>query len=656
MSKRLVVLIVLILLAQMLCYAQWKPLGPEGGDARSLAYDPRNPDRILLGTSAGQLFASTDGGRSWTRSVHFGERDDFVLDNISFDPSNPQTIYVAAWSVEETNGGVFRSDDGGKVWKSLPGVKGKSIRAFAIAESDPKTMFIGALDGVFRSKDRGETWEKITPDNHPDLRNFESIAIDRKDPNIVYAGTWHLPWKTTDGGKSWHNIKNGVIDDSDVFSIIIDRSNGQTVYASACSGIYRSDNSGELFHKIQGIPGSARRTRVLQQDPVNAPVVYAGTTEGLWKTVDGGKNFKRTTPPNYILNDVLVDPRNPQRVLIATDRGGVFASDDGGNSFKTSNTGFSHRQITSVVADAKTPGVFYVSMVNDKEFGGVFVTRDAGQTWSQMSDGLAKKDIFDLEQSSSGALLAATNRGLYRYAPGMREWESINTLVSEKAQIQPKPRKVKGKVIQPKPLPPIVTRTQFDRRALAVDISQERWFAATDQGVIYSDNKGQTWTGGAVEGEPFFVGISHQEELVAAITPSKLAVSTDKGAHWSLKSVPAYAGRLFSVMIDGNSIWLASRGGALRSNDGGQTWTHVLEGLPSRNVFAIQRGSNGALLATVEYGNTVYISHDHGKAWSASARADYALRRAIEHNGRIVAATAFNGIVASDLTPLKASK
>jgi photosystem II stability/assembly factor-like uncharacterized protein len=224
--------------------AQWISLGPDGGDARSLTFDPKTPDRILLGTSAGQLFESHDGGRSWSPTAHFGQRDDYVLDNISFDLKNPNIVYVAAWSVEETNGDLFRSEDGGRTWKAISGMKGKSIRAFAVAESDSKVLTVGALDGVFRSTDSGKTWNKITPDGHPDLRNFESLAVDPKDPNVVYAGTWHLPWKTADGGKTWQNIKNGVIDDSDVFSIIIDHSNTNVVYASACSGIYRSDNSG----------------------------------------------------------------------------------------------------------------------------------------------------------------------------------------------------------------------------------------------------------------------------------------------------------------------------------------------------------------------------------------------------------------------------
>ncbi len=102
----------------------------------------------------------------------------------------------------------------------------------------------------------------------------------------MYAGTWHLAWRTEDGGATWQHINKGMIEDSDVFSIIVDSSNPSVVFASACSGIYKSQNAGELFQKMQGIPFSARRTRVLKQDPGNPAVVYAGTTEGLWRTGD----------------------------------------------------------------------------------------------------------------------------------------------------------------------------------------------------------------------------------------------------------------------------------------------------------------------------------------------------------------------------------
>ncbi len=70
-----------------------------------------------------------------------------------------------------------------------------------------------------------------------------------------------------DGGAHWSNIKQGVIDDSDVFSMIVDPSRPSVMFLSACSGIYRSDNYGSDFRKVQGIPATARRTRSLRHGP-----------------------------------------------------------------------------------------------------------------------------------------------------------------------------------------------------------------------------------------------------------------------------------------------------------------------------------------------------------------------------------------------------
>ena len=216
---------------------QWTALGPDGGDVRSLAYDPQNPDHIFLGTSTGTLFSSTDGGHSWSKFAHLGSGDDYVIDHLAVDPQKPNKMYAAAWSVENQQAGdLFRSNDGGTTWETTPAMHGKSIRALAIASSDSKTLVAGALDGVFRSTDSGKSWQRISSSNQ-EIHNIESIAVDPKDPNVVYAGTWHLAWKTDDGGASWHHINKGMIEDSDVFSIIVDSTNPSVVFASACSGI-----------------------------------------------------------------------------------------------------------------------------------------------------------------------------------------------------------------------------------------------------------------------------------------------------------------------------------------------------------------------------------------------------------------------------------
>ncbi|MEO6830262.1 MAG: transcriptional regulator, partial [Acidobacteriaceae bacterium] len=391
----------------------WTNVGPYGGDARSLAFSPANPSHILMGTTNSWIY-QTDDGTHWTRLNRVSNTDTLVVDHIVFDAANPQRVLVAAWRLDRPDGGIFLSEDGGTKWKPVADMSGQSVRALAQAPSNPKIFVAGTLKGVYRSEDSGQHWTLISPNGSTELHEIESVAIDPVNPQIIYAGTWHLPWKTEDGGKTWKNIKQGLIVDSDVFSIIIDPHTPSVVYTSACSGIYKSSDAGMNFHKIQGIPSAARRTRVLKQDPSNASVVYAGTTEGLYRTADAGTKWMLMTPKDIIINDIYVDPKNSQHVIMATDRSGVLESNDGATSFHPVNQGFSERAVSAVVTDPQHTSTVYVGVLNDKRFGGVFVSRDAGQTWNQINQGLNDNDIFSLAMSTSGNLLAGTNHGIYR--------------------------------------------------------------------------------------------------------------------------------------------------------------------------------------------------------------------------------------------------
>jgi photosystem II stability/assembly factor-like uncharacterized protein len=395
---------------------EWLSIGPDGGDARSFAADPSNSSHIFLGTTNGWIYQTSNNGISWRPLARLSKSDDLIIDNILVDEADPSTLYVGAWVLDRVGGGLFISHDGGVSWTSADEMNGQSIRALAQAPSDPKILVAGTLTGVFRSEDAGTHWKQISPAGSADLHEVESIAIDPKAPKTIYAGTWHLPWKTTDGGVTWHSIKQGLIDDSDVFSIIIDPRQTNVVFTSACSGIYKSENGGESYHKIQGIPNTARRTRVLMQDPVNSSVVYAGTTEGLYKTVDSGQSWQRMTGPDVIVNDVHVDPKNPQHVLLATDRSGVLESENSAASFRASNAGFSERQVTTLLVDRKTPGSIYAGVINDKSYGGVFASSDNGRTWRQQSRGLDGRDVFTLAQAGDGSLWAGTNAGIFHLA------------------------------------------------------------------------------------------------------------------------------------------------------------------------------------------------------------------------------------------------
>jgi photosystem II stability/assembly factor-like uncharacterized protein len=617
---------------------QWTALGPDGGDVRSLAYDPQNPDHIFLGTSTGTLFSSSDGGHSWSKFAHLGSGDDYVIDHLAVDPQKPNKMYAAAWSVENQQAGdLFRSNDGGTTWETTPAMHGKSIRALAIASSDSKTLVAGALDGVFRSTDSGKNWQRISSSNQ-EIHNIESIAVDPKNPNVVYAGTWHLAWKTDDGGASWHHINKGMIEDSDVFSIIVDSTNPSVVFASACSGIYKSQTAGDSFQKIQGIPFSARRTRVLKQDPSNSAIVYAGTTEGLWKTTDAGKTWTRVSNPDVVVNDVMVDPRNSQRVMLATDRAGVLASDDGGHSFLTSNHGYTHRYVTSILADKKDSNTLFVGVVNDRELGGVFVSHDGGQHWLQKSKGLDGRDVFTLKQTSNGELVAGTNRGMFMLAHNASEWSPINNIINRTASSKAKKGSKTAKTEK---------RSILTARVSEIEITPTTWMAATSAGLFTSSNQGKSWSGGPVMGKQDFVSVQANGNLIALATRSNVLVSKDDGKTWQDSSLSSYVSSIRGVTITSDgTIMFASREGAFRSPNAGAGWEHMQNGLPDKNISSISYDEHDKrLLATSTETGVIFESEDSGHSWTRGPDTGYPLRHISVVHGRFLAATPFDGVV-----------
>jgi photosystem II stability/assembly factor-like uncharacterized protein len=625
----------------LLASGPWQVLGPDGGDARSLAYDAHNPDHILLGTSTGQMFSSNDGGTTWTRLARLGG-DDYVIDHISVDPEDANRMFVSTWSAaNQQTGEIFRTRDGGATWQTLPAMHGKSIRAMAMYKANPRILVAGALDGVYRTNNGGDSWERLSPENSAEIKNIESIAVDPKDPNTVYAGTWHLAWKTSDGGANWQHINKGMIDDSDVFSVIVDHENPSIVFASACSGIYKSETAGNLFSKIQGIPFSARRTRVLKQDPTNENIVYAGTTEGLWKTVDLGKVWKRVSSPDVVVNDVMVDPRDSKKVLLATDRSGVMASIDGATTWSPSNKGYAHRYVSALLADNKDASTLYVGVVNDREYGGVFYSHDAGQHWLQKAAGLGGKDVFALKQAPSGMLVAGTNHGMYSLERNGSEWRPMNVLAIESTV------KVPAKGSRKAVTTTSIQKSKLESRVNDLELGSGRWLAATATGIYSSTDQGKTWKGGNILAQQDFVSVRAEGSTVVAATRSSVLVSADSGVTWKMATLPSYVVSIRGTAIaSGNQIVIASREGVFHSGDGGASWEHVVNGLPGKDITSVSFDpSHKRLLATSDATSVIFESRDGGRSWQRGPDSGFPLRRVSVIGGRFVGATPFDGVV-----------
>ncbi len=624
---------------------------------RALAVDPRNPQRVYLGTTDGHIFGSTDGGERWELLGRAGETRDGVVTTILVDPRAGRVLYGSLWTLDPTRGGgVFRSDDGGRTW-SATALVGQPVRALAQAPSDPEVLAAGTLDGVYRSNDGGNTWHRISPLDHEEIRNLDSLAFDPENPDILYAGTYHLPWKTENGGRSWFPIQKGMLDDSDVMSILVDRVNPQRVFASACSGIYRSDNAGRLWRKIQGIPFSARRTHVIRQHLLNPDVVYAGTTEGLWKTSDGGDTWRRMTPRDWVINAVELDPRGSDRVVMGTERLGVLVSDDGAASFRAANDGFTHRQILAVALDRTRPGRVLAVLANSPM--PALATEDGGFTWSPLGPGLETEKLLRVyatparaDGSGAGWLMALDGGGLLRYDAERHRWLRAGKLLASEDELLGEKKRRRASP-GPQWLEARVEDMAFAREADGGGV----WYAATPASLLKSRDRGDTWTVqplGPVTLPSRSVRVSPDGKKLWVVSMRGIVFSPDAGKTWTWHDLPFEAGGALRLDVapDGTLIAAAPRGLYI-SRDGGKIWQPTAAGLPETLLQDLAIVGE-TYLAAMQTGG-LFVSRDAGRNWERVegllSEGRFPMITTTEAGDVVFAASSTEGLYAVDVGP-----
>ena len=634
-------------------YSQdWRANGPPGGDVRSLVVDPNNPDRLYFGTLDAQIYTSADGGRTWEFLYDF-KRPKLFVDRIIVDPRDSKVLYVATHRHTDA-GGFFKSTDGGRKWRQHPALKNEALHSLIQSSLNPNVLIAGTFHGMYRSDDSGESWKHLPTSTTPGLEHVHSVAIDPRTTNTIYAGTFHLPYKSTDGGQTWQSIKNGIIDDSDIFAIDIDPRDPNHVIMSACSGIYESKDAGASWAKVNGIPSQSRRTRAILQHPSLPGIVFAGTTEGFWRSDRGGHkdSWMVTTSRQLEINSITVHPSRPQTVFIGTNNYGVMISNDGGKNFLPTNGGYSGRFANVIVADREMPNRIYAATINTTTGGGfLFLSTDNGDTWRPSMRSMPPRLITYsiLQDARDGNLIyLGTNLGVYRSLDRGVSWSPVWT----PAPIKPKKGGAKSapQSAAAKKSNETIRKAQQALNAAGYDVgvpdgqagkmtltALKRFQAARRlpvSGKFDDATLAELGVKGGADDQGGLVVLSDAvNALVQSVDPANqrpvLIAATNKGLYRSFDPTTGWEKLNYGSGLDPRTtcvttdvrnpetIWVGTAAsGVLVTRDGGKHWQRV-SGVPSEApINAIAWDTNRPNNLYVGTKQAFYRSQDGGATWN----------------------------------------
>jgi photosystem II stability/assembly factor-like uncharacterized protein len=608
----------------------WTHLGlRDGQQIPQLAIDPRDPNHVfaaVLGHPYGPnpergLYRSLDGGQTFTKVLYKDENTG--ANDVKIDPKNPDVMYASLWEARQgpwenaawsgTNGGIFKSTDGGEHWrpltKGLPaeGVvqaniaisPGKPAGAIApgtptgpIAPSEPARVFAAVATtngtGIYRSDDAGESWTKITDDNRPAARigggDLPVPVVDPKNSDVVFSCST-VVWKSVDGGKTWSGIR-GAPGGDDYQGMWINPSHPEIKLLVSDQGAIVTVNDGETWTDWYNQP-TAQMYHVAadnsfpyrvcggQQESGSACVASRGN--------DGEITFRDWRPVGVEeYGNAVPDPTDAEIVY-----GGKVTRFDR-RTTQVQNVGPKPVRPPDYRTLRTAPLVFSPLELHTLYFGSntLWKTENGGQSWQQISPDLTRK-TWPIPASV----------GKYRDAQSA----------------QPTQRGVIY-AIAPSPL----------------DV--KRIWAGTDDGLVQlTSDAGATW----------------KDVTPKQLTPWQKISIIDAG-HFDRATayVAVNAFRLDDL-----------RPHVYRTHDGGATWTEIVNGLPNGAAINVVREDpkrKGLLFAGSE--RAVYVSFDDGDDWQSlrNNMPATSIRDLLVKDDDLIAATHGRGFwILDDISPLR---
>jgi photosystem II stability/assembly factor-like uncharacterized protein len=273
-------------------------------------------------------FKSTDKGTSWTSSVMNITMDYGYAYALAVDPKIPKNIWIGGFIYAGGNLSpkVFKTTNGGSNWSDMTGTIVGQVQDIVIDSTNVKRVFVLTMGGVFKSTDNGSTWIQ----NSGYVYGYK-LTQDPKNKSILYAGSYNMIFKSTDGGINWQSYNSGLTVAGTCNSLFVDRGNSQNVFYGSSKGFYKSTDAGQNWNAFSS---------GLLLSNVTSVKIAKGTPQTLYAAVSGDGLYMTTNPtgkaqkpgavtwtrlPTFYdchnLTDLQVSPTDPT-VLYAFEGGG----------------------------------------------------------------------------------------------------------------------------------------------------------------------------------------------------------------------------------------------------------------------------------------------------------------------------------------------
>ncbi len=616
-----------------------RAIGPASASGRVSSIDvvASNPDIVYVGTAAGGVWKSTNGGLTFTPV--FDDQPVASIGAVAIDPNAPDTVWVGTGEGNPRNsvsvgGGVFKTTDGGKTWQFLGLEKTSHISRLIVSPSNGNVAWVAALGqnwgtnadrGVFKTEDGGKTWRKVL---YVDERTGAAdLIIDPKNPNKLFAAMWEYrrwPWffnsggpgsglyVTYDGGEHWkrYTESDGMPKGNlGRIGLGISRSNPNIVYAlveAEKSALLRTDDGGLTWKAVNTQSDVAPRPFYFSEvrvDPEDPNRVYNMWT-GVAVSDDGGKTFKMLVPTSRVHPDYHAswfDPNDPKHIWVGND-GGIAESRDRGTTWRFVGT-LPIGQYYHVAVDNDQPYNIYGGLQDNGSW------RGPNTVWA--TEGIRNWDWQEVGFGDGFATYPVPNDSTVGYSTSQQlhlmRW---NLKTGERKDIRP--------------AGPAGTELRFNwNAAIATDPFDPNTVYAGSQFVHKSTDRGDHWTIISPDLTTNRKEWQHQNQSGG--------VTIDASGAENFTTILAIA----PSPVERGVIWAGTDDGRVQvTRDGGANWTSVeanIKGVPANTwvpEIKASRYAGGTAFIVLDNHRRedlapyVYRTTDYGKTWTSLVTKD----------------------------------